>query len=148
MGNRALLRSLQAIAKQAASSSKVPFGQNVLAAPDVDTGVFRNLAKAYSAIAQRTTLYVSTKDQALATSGALHNYPRAGFAPPITIIPGIDTIEVSEIDISLLGHGYFAAARDLLQDIYAQIWEGKSPPRFGLLSAQTPDGQRYWRIGR
>jgi esterase/lipase superfamily enzyme len=90
----------------------------------VDAAVFRNLARVHSALAQRTTLYVSSKNQTVAGSGALHYYPRAGYIPPITIVPGIDTIEVSEVDISLLGHGYFAEARDLLLDIYTQIWEG------------------------
>jgi esterase/lipase superfamily enzyme len=148
MGNRALLRSLHTIAERAGPSSKVPFGQVFLAAPDVDAGVFRNLVGAYHAVANRTTLYVSSKDQALASSGALHYYPRAGYVPPITIVPGIDTIEVSGVDISLLGHGYFAEARDLLQDIYTQIWEGRPPPRFGLEAIQTPDGEAYWQIGK
>jgi esterase/lipase superfamily enzyme len=146
LGNRGLLRSLHAMAQSAARSSKIPFGQIFLAAPDVDVGVFRNLARAYTALAQRTTLYVSTKDQALASSGKLSDYPRAGYVPPITIIPGIDTIEVSEVDISLLGHGYFAEARDLLNDIYVQIWQGQPPPRFGLEPTLTADGRQYWRI--
>jgi esterase/lipase superfamily enzyme len=148
MGNRALLRSLQEIAQRTSKSSRVPFGQILLAAPDVDARVFRKLAHAYHAVAERTTLYVSSKDQALASPGALYYYPRAGHTPPITVVPGIDTIEVSDVDISLLGHGYFAEARELLPDIYAQIWQGMPPPRFGLLPIQTADGQAYWRIGK
>jgi esterase/lipase superfamily enzyme len=148
MGNRALLRSLQALGQRTARFSKVPFGQIFLAAPDVDAGVFCSLAKAFNAVAQHTTLYVSKKDRALAGSGRLHDYPRAGYVPPITVVRDVDTIEVSGVDISVLGHGYFAETRDLLQDIYTQIWKGKRPPRFGLVAAQTPDGQKYWRIGR
>jgi len=115
-----------------------------LTAPDVDAGVFRNFAGVYHAVAQRTTLCVSSKDQALASSGAIHYYPRAAYVPPIMIVPGIDTIEVSDVDISLLGHRYFAEARDLL---HANL-EGRPPPRFGLLPIQTIDSQAYWRIGK
>jgi esterase/lipase superfamily enzyme/Tfp pilus assembly protein PilF len=147
MGNRAVLRSLQAIAQKAAMSSKIPFGQIFLAAPDVDAGAFRNLAKACGAVAQHTTLYVSSKDQALAGSGALHYYPRAGHVPPITVVPGIDTVEISDVDVSLMGHGYFAEVRDLLEDIYVLISEGTPPPRDGLVPTQAPDGKQYWRMG-
>jgi esterase/lipase superfamily enzyme len=106
------------------------------------------LAKACGAVAQNTTLYVSLKDQALAGSGALHCYPRTGHVPPVTVVPGIDTIEVSEVDVSLLGHGYFAEVRDLLHDIYVLISDGKPPPRFGLVPTQAPDGKQYWRIAK
>jgi esterase/lipase superfamily enzyme len=146
MGNRALLRSLLSIAAHAAKNSKVPFGQIFLAAPDVDADLFRRLAKSYADIGRRTTLYVSAKDQALKASGALSLYPRAGFVPPITVIKGIDTIEVSDVDLSMLGHGYFAEARDLLQDMYAQIWQNTPPPRFGLKPMKTEKGEEYWQI--
>ena len=43
------------------------------------------------------------------------------YIPPITIVPGIDTTEVSDVDISVQGHGYFAEVRDLLHDICIQI---------------------------
>jgi hypothetical protein len=115
----------------------VSFGQIFLAASDVDAGVFRNLAGAYHAVAHQTTVYVSSKNQALASPGALHYYP--GVYTAITIIPAIDTIEASNVDISLLGHGYFAEARNLL---HANL-EGKPPPRFGLLPIQTIEGQAY-----
>jgi hypothetical protein len=75
---------------------------------------------------------------------ALYRYPREGYVPPITIVPGIVTIEVSDMDTSLLGHGYFVEARDLL---HANL-EGKPPPRFGLLPIQTIEGQAYWRMGK
>lgn len=128
------------------SAPTVPVGQIFLAAPDVDATVFRNLASAFRTVAQRTTLYVSSKDQALASSGALHYYPRAGYIPPVTIVPGIDTIEVSDVDISLLGT---VASRRLETGCRTSTskFEDRPPPRFGLLPIQTPDGQRLLRIG-
>jgi esterase/lipase superfamily enzyme len=148
MGNRGLLRSLQRIMQQAAQAGRVPFGQLLLAAPDIDAAVFRDLANAYAQVAQRTTLYVSSKDKALAASGILHDYPRAGYTPPVTVMQGIDTIEVSNIDLTFLGHGYYAAARDLLHDMHNLILHDSPPKsRLGLITANTPDGQIYWKIG-
>lgn len=147
MGNRGLLRSMQQILQQAQVMGTIPFGQIFLAAPDVDSDVFENLAGAYPNLAQRTTLYVSSKDKALHVSGILHDYPRAGYYPPVTVLPGIDTVEVSNIDMTFLGHGYYADARDLLSDIHALLMHDESPDkRFGLQEDYTEDGKLYWVI--
>jgi esterase/lipase superfamily enzyme len=146
LGNRGLLRSFQELAQRAATGSRVRFGQIFLAAPDVDAEVFARLAAAYTQMAQRTTLYASSNDKALAGSGIIYGAPRAGYAPPITIVPGIDTVEVSAIDLSKLGHGYFGAARSFLSDIYA-LMQSDQPPakRIGLIEWQGISGT-YWRI--
>lgn len=148
MGNRGLLRAMQRILAQVQADSDISFGQIFLAAPDVDPDLFQGLAAAYQKLAERTTLYVSAKDKALATSGIIHDYPRLGFFPPIAVVDDIDTVEVSNIDLTLLGHGYFADARDLLQDIHELLAHNTSPDqRFGLRSAQVGE-QKYWRIGK
>jgi esterase/lipase superfamily enzyme len=149
MGNRVLLRAVERMASQAQAKARVPFGQIILAAPDVDHQVFRSLATAYRQVCQRTTLYVSSKDLALASSGIVYDYPRAGFVPPVTILPGIDTVEVSNIDLTLLGHGYYAGAHDVLQDIHALLLMDQAPEqRFGLRVDTTDHGERYWVITR
>ena len=148
MGNRGLLRAMQRIVTQVQATSDVLFGQIFLAAPDVDPDIFQDLAEAYQKLSERTTLYVSAKDKALATSGIIHREPRVGFFPPITVMDGIDTVEVSNIDMTLLGHGYFADARALLQDIHELLTHNTSPEsRFGLRSRQEGD-QKYWQIGK
>ncbi|MGF1490358.1 MAG: alpha/beta hydrolase [Prochloraceae cyanobacterium] len=147
MGNRGLLRAIQRISTQVQTLSDVIFGQIILAAPDLEPDLFRDLANNYQRLAERTTLYVSAKDQALRTSGIIHDFPRLGFYPPINVIEGIDTIEVSNIDLTLLGHGYFSDARDLLQDIHTLLINNQPPSkRFGL-RIQHENGQTYWRIG-
>jgi esterase/lipase superfamily enzyme len=145
MGNRGLLRSIQRIAQQAQELSKTRFGQIFLAAPDEDPDVFRDLAIAFQQVAQRTTLYISAKDKALASSGLIHNVPRAGFSPPITIVPGVDTVEVSKIDLTLLGHGYYGDARPVLQDMHSLIRQNTEPgDRFGLNEVVLDQQKCYW----
>jgi esterase/lipase superfamily enzyme len=147
MGNRGLLRSMQRILNQVQSTSPISFGQIFLAAPDVDPDLFQDLAQAYSQLAERTTLYVSGKDKALATSGIIHDRPRVGYFPPIKVFEGIDTVEVSNVNLSWLGHGYFADARDLLQDMH-ELLSDNTPPerRFGLRTVEV-GAERYWIIG-
>jgi esterase/lipase superfamily enzyme len=133
MGNRGLLRAVNRIASQAQKRSEKPFGQIILAAADVDADVFRKLSAAYTELAQRTTLYVSSRDRAVEASMWLHKYPRAGLVPPVLIVPGIDTINVVNVDLTMLGHGYIAEARAVLTDIYHLFKEGKPPKdRFGI----------------
>ena len=148
MGNRGLLRAMQRIFAQVQATSEISFGQIFLAAPDVDPDLFRGLAAAYRQLSERTTLYVSAKDKALAASGIIHDHTRLGFFPPITVMDGIDTVEVSNIDLTLLGHGYISEARALLQDIHELLTHNTSPnDRFGLQSAQL-ETQKYWMIGK
>jgi esterase/lipase superfamily enzyme len=144
MGNRGLLRAMERIVGMSESIGQVKFGQIFLAAPDVDAQVFRTLAGAYARLSERTTLYASEKDKALAMSENLHDYDRAGFIPPITVIDGIDTVAVSEIDLTILGHGYYAEARDVLHDMHNLLTHDEPPGnRMGLrLSAQGG----FWEI--
>jgi esterase/lipase superfamily enzyme len=148
MGNRGVLRAVNRIATKAQQRTGRPFGQIILAAADVDADVFRQLSAAYADVASRTTLYVSKRDLAVEASRWLHNFPRAGLMPPTLVLPGIDTINVTNVDLTMLGHGYVADARDVLIDMHALITQGAPPDkRFGLREAKNEEGERYWLIG-
>jgi len=149
MGNRGLLRAIDRIAAKASEQARIPFGQIILAAADVDQDTFRRLAVAYKSVAERTTMYVCSRDRAVEASHWLHDFPRAGLVPPVLVAPGIDTVNVSNLDLSLLGHGYVAEAKDVLQDMHRLIREGTPPDaRFGLRKAVTGEGETYWVVGR
>jgi esterase/lipase superfamily enzyme len=146
MGNRGLLRAMQRILAQVKSSGEVSFGQIFLAAPDVDPDIFQDLANAYSQLAERTTLYVSGKDKALAVSGIIHDRDRVGYFPPIKVFEGIDTVEVSNIDLTWLGHGYFAEASDILHDM-KELLSHNTPPTERLRLIETLiETKKYWII--
>ncbi len=147
MGNRALLRAIERIAARAQANGTKPFAQVILAAADVDHGVFTQRAGACQHVAARTTMYVSARDRAVEASKWLHGYPRAGLAPPVTVTPGVDTVKVTSVDVTLLGHGYFAEVRALLTDMHALITKGLAPSeRFSLREATNQDGETYWEF--
>ena len=148
MGNRAVLRAVNRIAAKAERRTGKHFGQVLLAAADLDVDLFRELCGGYDRVARRTTLYVSSRDRAIEASRWLHAYPRVGLAPPVVIVPGIDTVDVANIDLILLGHGYVAGARDVLKDMHDLITRNLPPrSRFGLRPASDENGNRYWIIG-
>jgi esterase/lipase superfamily enzyme len=145
MGNRPLLRALQRIVSPAQHEHAVRFGHLVLAAPDLTRELFLDLADEYRRLSHRTTLYVSHLDRALRASFRLHG-PRVGLAPPVTCVPGIDTVHVANVDRTLLGHSTFAEARPVLYDIHALL-NYDAPPglRAGLIERQQGD-ERYWEV--
>lgn len=148
MGNRGLLRAVNRIAAQARQRTGAWFGEIILAAADVDADLFRQLSAAYAQVARRTTLYVSARDRAVEASRWLHGFPRAGLLPPVLVVPAIDTVNVTNADLTLLGHGYVADARDVLQDMHDLITNGTPPERrFGLRQTQDAAGSRFWLIG-
>jgi hypothetical protein len=62
------------------------------------------------------------------------------------MVPGIDTIGVANIDMTVLGHG-FGEAREVLTDIHQLITTGSpTHQRFGLEERKTENGDRYWLI--
>jgi len=147
MGNRGLLRALQRIAADAERRTKVKFSQIFLAAPDVDRDLFIGLSTLFPQFGERTTLYASRADLAVYTSKWIHGSPRAGYFDPYTVVDRIDTIEVPDFDLDLIGHGYFAEAKALLYDMYGLIRTNAPPDqRPNLTPVSSLDGN-FWRFG-
>ncbi|MHB8864075.1 MAG: alpha/beta hydrolase, partial [Pirellulaceae bacterium] len=133
MGNRALTAALRELQLQLGAQSAL-FNQIILAAPDIDAEIFcRDLAPALTKSARRVTLYASSKDQALIASKQVHGYARAGDSGgDLIVIPGIETVDVSQLDSSLLGHSYYGTSNPILLDIRQ------------LIELALPAAQRKW----
>ena len=140
MGNRALtsvLRDLSLTHK----SSKPMFDEVVLTAPDIDAEVFINdIAPAVVKTAQRVTLYASSNDEALIMSKKVHGYARAGDSgSQLVVVPGVDTVDVSAVDTSLLGHNYYGDNSSVLADIF-ELLHGFQTGRPTAMAASPTDG--------
>lgn len=153
MGNRGLLRAMHRATTQAALRSGTRFGQIFLSAPDVDAHLFRQLASVYPQVSERTTLYVADQDKALAALEWMTEGGRAGGAPPVLVLPGIDTVRVHGSSLFRLGHSYFAEEPEVLRDIRAQL-HFREPPekrraRYGVpVRDDAPGASGAWVIGR
>jgi len=145
MGNRALTAALREIGRD---SGGPVFNQIALVAPDIDADYFRNaIAPQIVPAGRRLTLYASATDEALAASHKAHDAPRAGDAGEVpVIVPGIDTIDVTGLDTSLLGHSYFAENESVIADLI-KLLSGDTPPagRSGLQQV-TVGSLVYWRF--
>jgi esterase/lipase superfamily enzyme len=145
MGNRALAAALREIELEMHDHAKL-FNQVILAAPDIDADDFRNnIAPAVQKTARGMTLYASSHDEALLASQFIHRQPRAGDAGDgLTVLAGIDTIDVTAIDQSFFGHSYYGSSHPVLNDLKALLM-GAVPPRDRIwLSPAERDGLTYW----
>jgi hypothetical protein len=91
------------------------------------------------------TLYASSRDRAIRLSRKLHKNPRAG-APPLVIIPGIESIDASEMGADFFKHSYFSDSWPLLSDIHELLADDKPAGlRFGLRE-ETDRGRPLLRL--
>jgi esterase/lipase superfamily enzyme len=152
MGNRPTTQALVEIGWQRemeAKSDELPvFDRVVLAAPDVDADRFRrDLAPELVEVAEQVTLYASSDDQALIASQKVHGYPRAGESGEnMVVVPGIETVDVSGIDLSLLGHSYYGDNQSMLHELYELVRARLPAPRRQLLVARRRGEQIYWQL--
>jgi esterase/lipase superfamily enzyme len=141
MGTRLIANTLQRLASKAVAAR---LSQVILAAPDIDSDVFRQLSEAFPGKADRITLYASSEDWALAASKRLQKYARAGDSgQSIVIVPHVDSIDASAVSTGFLKHSYFGDSDSLLGDLFALIGDGSPPPRFKLRK-RTQYGETYW----
>jgi esterase/lipase superfamily enzyme len=148
LGNQPLLGALQEIANRRDPHLGPIAREVVMVAPDIDAGVFAQRIGRVVPLAQRVTMYVSSNDRALQYSSELHgDLPRAGDSEDgIMVIDGVDTIEVSEIDATLIGHHYYRQSRPMLSDMYYLMTTGAGPERrHGLRPIRTSAGN-YWKF--
>ena len=146
MGNRALTRALERIALGMKENAKPMFSEIILTAPDIDAREFTNLAKTFRRAGERVTLYASSKDGALKASKEVHGFARAGDTDPdVLVLSGIDTVDVSQVDTSLLGHSYFGDNCSVIADM-KNLLRGRKPPqeRSPLTKKEKRPGLLYW----
>ncbi|QDT13665.1 alpha/beta hydrolase [Planctomycetes bacterium K23_9] len=150
MGNRAMTMAMQQIQHQSSPGADPIFDRVVLAAPDVDADRFRrDLAPSLLSVANQVTLYASSDDRALIASKKVHGYPRAGESgADLVVVPGVETIDVSGIDLSLLGHSYYGENDSMLRDLYDVVRARLPAPRRPSLIARQAGALTYWQLAK
>ncbi len=146
MGNQALIRTLYAMALRRGEQVDALFASVILAAPDFDARAFtENIAPVIRPLAERWTVYASGHDKALDASTAL-SAKRLGL--PLSVTPGMDTIDVSEVDVSPWSmpemHAYYASKARVIADMIAAL--RRIDPDGRDLRSVIENGQRFWRL--
>lgn len=130
MGTYGLTKALVRLSDSTARKKPI-FNQLILAAPDIDAEVFkRQIAPKISPLASRVSLYGSSNDLAMTVSRQYNEGRRAGDSDPeIVVASGIDSIDVSRVDASLIGHSYYGSNRSVITDIHSVLLKKKPQER-------------------
>jgi esterase/lipase superfamily enzyme len=149
MGGALLLDVLDVLRRE---RPQLQINEIVLAAPDIDTDVFRSLSVRIAGISKGLTMYASGNDIALKISGAAARGTRAGEVPPTgpLVLKGVDTIDATALGTDFMNwnHSGYADKTALLNDVSLLIKKGEHPPdqRVGILrKIDTPLGP-YWKF--
>jgi esterase/lipase superfamily enzyme len=146
MGGRIAVMALSLIATDRGIDGRGPMiDELVLAAPEIPSAMLQAEAPGLDRMTGRTTLYVSRADRALLLAGHYTGDDSAGDAAnTVVILPGIETIDATEINNEFLGHSYYRTNRALLTDMHQLLTTGLGPDRrFGIVPVQT-DAGTYW----
>jgi esterase/lipase superfamily enzyme len=148
MGSRLLTQALLRVADDLNQSDRPVFCDVILAAPDIDRDVFRDvivLDLLRSRVAEHYTLYASSSDNVIKTSQKLQNYPRAGNADEGLVAihhDQFDTIDASAIASGrlALNHDYFITEPRVLQDLIEILRRGnRDPSSYGRVMIKRDD---------
>lgn len=143
MGSLIVARALQGFTEGSGEQPKL--SQIVLASPDIDSGLFEQLAVAIVKASARVTLYASSKDLAIQGSNIVGGQTRAGDASNIVVVEGVDSIDASVARDDLLGHSSFAQSVTVLDDLFYVIRSGLPPSeRAGLRATENSNKKKYW----
>jgi esterase/lipase superfamily enzyme len=124
------------------------FDQIILAAPDIDSEVFRvQIAPRLTKTANRTTMYCSQKDWALVLSRNFNDSRRAGDSSGgVLVLEGVDTIDASDIDTDLLGHSYYGDCLPILADVNLMMRSALPPLERRLRPWPVDQQLLYWTL--
>ncbi|MBR1066885.1 alpha/beta hydrolase [Bradyrhizobium liaoningense] len=118
LGNQILVDALQ---QAAIGKANLNITELVLAAPDVDRGVFLKKAAELKSVAKNMTIYASSTDKALLASDVKAWGTRMGYIDKDgpNLVEGIETIDVTAVgdDMFGLGHSTYSASRAVLDDL-------------------------------
>jgi esterase/lipase superfamily enzyme len=144
MGNVGLTQALKEI-----ETATPLFNQVVLAAPDIDAEVFKSaIAPSIVTKARHVTLYTSQTDLALIASRYFNHGTRLGdSAGGVVLYPGIDTIDATDVDSSLLGHSYYGSNVTVLSDL-GRVLENQPIASRQYLRTVIDASQPYWAFDR
>lgn len=128
MGAQVLTDALELIAARgeaAGPDGAPPFGQLILAVPDVDADRFRGLLPVLRPLVQRITLYASQTDAQMAVPRRLYGPAlRAGWGGEATLVdPAADSIDLSMLEGDML------TAPAVLADMAMLLWRDAAPER-------------------
>ncbi len=151
MGNLVTASVLAEVNAALEPEHRARFKSVILAAPDIDAGVFkREIAPKLAAAGLPVTVYTSREDKALQAAQKVWNNLRLGQnAAELAGIPGIEAVDSTTAATDYLHHEYFGEHGALLRDMNL-VFKGIAPgegERDYLSRKVVGQGKGFWEFG-
>ena len=145
MGNVVLTKALEKLKEEGLYPNPI-LKQIILAAPDIDKDIFKQIMPAIRREVPNIILYASNKDKALILSKKIRaGYERLGEGGEnIVVMEGLDSIDASKVNTNFLGHGYFVETQSLINEIHMVLLN--IPPENRMLESCYNGNGKYWRL--
>jgi esterase/lipase superfamily enzyme len=148
IGTRSIVDALGNIAKTQDAKLLAKIDRAILAAPDVDVEIMRD---DYIPVAEqfgiKTAIYVSKKDLMMRASEFWNGGRRVGGAwSTIYVTPSADTIDISDVDETVLGHSAIFGSSRIANDIHYCLEKGLPPQSRFQLQPVYFQGGNFWRM--
>lgn len=118
MGHQVVIPAIEQLGLNFKNHLELPekkiINELIMNAPDFDKDGFIKNVDDVKYVTKRMTLYCSDNDKALVASNKINKSERLGSC---SNIDDIDTINVSSIDSTTIGHSYYAS-RDVIADVF------------------------------
>lgn len=146
MGNRVVTNAIRDISNDK-NVKLEKLKELFLVAPDIDSDLFKqSIVPSILQTKIPVTLYTSSKDKALFVSKVFNGNRRVGdSSKSIFVMPGIETVDVSNVDESIVGHTYFANNRPVVTDIQLIIKNKLRATKRNLLN-RSYNKNVYWEF--
>lgn len=144
MGHQTVLNGLNSLAKKYPKDEFV--NKLILNAPDFEVEKFVAMKEPLQKVADNITIYCASNDKAISVSRAINGSKRLGECVMLDakVDTKIDLIDVTKVNISLLGHGYYYS-REVLNDIFQNLVGIEAKKRIFIVEKDFYEGQYYLR---
>ena len=143
MGNRIVMQALSQLPLPPQNTKS--FHHLALCAPDVGIADYQKWIPGCVSQCDHVTLYTNIGDSALISSKSLHVEQRAGDAHPPIVTDGVETIDCSSIELTIMGHSYYDSNADVLTDLFMLLkLNRRAGERTHLKMTTNPRGQSYY----
>ena len=135
MGSWLAMEALREVAIAGHADLDGHLGDIILAAPDIDQGVFRQQVERLGPGA-RISVFAATNDRALTLSGILADRPRLGAIDAASPEGrraleglGVHVIDITHDSVGIIGHATYASAPEVIRGIGAEIGAAREGDR-------------------
>lgn len=144
MGHQVVLNSLDALNKK--YPKEIFIDRLVLNAPDFEVARFNEIKNNIQNVANNVTIYCAENDKAIIASTSINGTKRVGECLIIDAKKDtkIDLVDVTRVNNSLLGHGYYHS-KEVLTDMFQNLIGIKAARRMFVVEKDFHENQYYLR---